>query len=113
MTAEEFDIVEDAGFRQKVLELESHSPESLALTKKFSGKYPPALLATQVSLRQKAREKLPSWYEAGCVFTSRAMEQATNEAVTILKNTFQGKTFLDLTCGLGVDSWNFSKSFSS
>lgn len=69
------------------------------------------LIATQIKYRSRARAKLPTWAEAGCLFTARAFEQATSEATASLKSVWAGKTCLDLTTGLGVDSWHFSRAF--
>ncbi|MDX2285119.1 MAG: SAM-dependent methyltransferase [Bacteroidia bacterium] len=61
---------------------------------------------------QKSRRKLPAWYEARCILPPRAYEQASSEAAAALK-PYAGGTCLDLTAGLGVDSWHFGRHFRS
>ncbi len=71
---------------------------------------PAALLATQVKYRQKARRKLPAYFAARCLFLPRAYEQASSELTAAMK-PYRGRRCLDLTGGLGVDSFHFSQQF--
>jgi 16S rRNA G966 N2-methylase RsmD len=67
----------------------------------------------QLGLLQKARFKLPTFFNERCIFTTRAFEQCTSEVVAQFKSElFHGHLLLDLTGGLGIDDWAFSKSFS-
>lgn len=69
-------------------------------------------LAEQIKLYPKAKEKLPEFASNYCYFTTKSYEQSSSEALAQYKAAlFRGKTFLDLTGGLGVDDWAFSKSF--
>lgn len=84
-----------------------------------------ALVATQVKYLQRARTKLPSYYDARCILTPLAFEQSSSEAVARDRvfphtgNRFpgRGESFfaqghcVDLTCGLGVDAYMFSRRF--
>lgn len=70
----------------------------------------PALVATQVKYLQRARSKLPSYYAARCVIPPLAFEQSSSEAAAANKR-YSGAVCVDLTCGLGVDSFAFSKRF--
>ncbi len=79
-------------------------PETVALRTRI-----PAL-ATQVKYLQRARAKLPSWFEARAIVPPLAFEQSSSELAAFSKN-ISGKTCLDLTCGLGVDAFSFSKNF--
>ncbi|MBX2961277.1 MAG: hypothetical protein KF687_02120 [Cyclobacteriaceae bacterium] len=81
---------------------------------------PTPILADQLSGRKKAKEKLPSYYSAnGIVYPpSINLEQCSSEATGRLKADI-AKGFLanrvrcaDLTGGLGVDSYCFSKVFN-
>ena len=72
---------------------------------------PVAELATQLKYRERAALKLPAWVEADCLFEPKAFEQATSEQLALLKPWGKGETALDLTCGLGVDSWALSQHF--
>ncbi|MFI3303910.1 MAG: methyltransferase domain-containing protein [Rikenellaceae bacterium] len=69
-----------------------------------------ALIAGQVKYLQRARIKLPSYYEARCVIPSRAFEQSSSEATAATKR-IDGESVLELTCGLGVDAFALSKRF--
>lgn len=82
---------------------------------KFHGKtaFPLAEVLLQLSLADKAEEKLPTWKAAGCVFTRQALEQATSEVLALWKaKTFQPIALVDLTAGLGVDAWAMGKSLA-
>jgi hypothetical protein len=66
----------------------------------------------QIHCLQKAKTKLPTWYKNRCLFTRRALEQATAEEVAQFKaQLFKGLILYDLTGGLGVDDWAFAQSF--
>lgn len=69
-----------------------------------------ALVASQVKYLQRARKKLPSYYSAQCIIPSLAFEQSSSEECAAHKN-YRGKLCIDLTCGLGVDSFYLSKHF--
>ncbi len=67
-------------------------------------------VATQVKYLQRAQRKLPSYFATKCVIPPRAFEQSSSEA-SALRKEFSGRVALDLTCGLGVDSWALSRGF--
>lgn len=81
--------------------------DAVALDKKVAHS---AIVATQVKYLQRAVSKLPSYYAARCIIPPLSFEQASSERVAALKS-LSGDTLLDLTCGLGVDSLHFAKSF--
>jgi 16S rRNA G966 N2-methylase RsmD len=63
--------------------------------------------ATQIALRQRARQKLPTWVvHPQLIFPPRlSLEQCSSERTAIYKASLvQGKTLLDLTGGFGVDT---------
>ncbi|WP_020599093.1 THUMP-like domain-containing protein [Spirosoma panaciterrae] len=69
-------------------------------------------LAAQISARQKARDKLPTWYanEALVFPPSLSVEQASSERTAHYKASLvQGKRLVDLTGGMGVDTWAFAQ----
>ena len=73
-----------------------------------------ALLAEQIEGRQKAKHKLPHWFNgARVVFPPRiSMEQCSSELTAIFKSTLvKGNTLVDLTGGFGVDDWAFAQQF--
>lgn len=72
------------------------------------------ILAEQIEVYKKAASKLPVFTGNYCFFIKKSFEQASSERTALYKSTlFSGKTVLDLTGGLGVDDWAFSKSFES
>jgi hypothetical protein len=73
----------------------------------------PAVL-DQIKARQKARRKVAGWLAAeGVVFPpSNVMEQASSQACGLYKASLvAGDSFVDLTGGVGVDSWAFLQAF--
>jgi hypothetical protein len=62
----------------------------------------------QIKARQKAKSKIPSWYmNEKLIFpVSLSMEQASSEETALFKaEMFSGEKMIDLTGGLGVDSF--------
>lgn len=88
-----------------------NDPLRLALGKGPDG-IPLVLLCAQLSLRQKAKQKLPTWEKANCLFNKRSFEQCSSEAVAQAKPWGQGQLALDLTGGLGVDSWAIRQAYA-
>lgn len=71
------------------------------------------LFAEQINLYPKAIRKLPQFAHNHCWFTSKSYEQASGEALAKFKaSLINGKKMLDLSGGLGVDDWAFSRSFA-
>ncbi len=75
--------------------------------------YNSRLVATQVKYLQRAKDKLPSYYAARCILTQIAYEQSSSEATALHKREMGvcGESLLDLTCGLGVESFSLSSGF--
>ncbi|MEI6508546.1 MAG: RsmD family RNA methyltransferase [Bacteroidota bacterium] len=70
------------------------------------------LLFTQLEIYPKAVSKLPTFTSNDCYFTSKSFEQSSSEATALFKaSLFKGNNMLDLSGGLGVDDWAFSKKF--
>lgn len=67
--------------------------------------------ASQVKYLQRARKKLPSYYAARCVLPPLAFEQSSSEACADFPER-EGACCIDLTCGLGVDSFGLSRRFA-
>jgi 16S rRNA G966 N2-methylase RsmD len=76
---------------------------------------PSFLLALeQVAARKKAKYKLPSWFKFPKVLfpIPLSLEQCSSElAATFKAEIVSGSKLVDLTGGLGMDSWALSKSF--
>ncbi|GAB4024045.1 THUMP-like domain-containing protein [Spirosoma koreense] len=69
-------------------------------------------LAAQILARQKAREKLPTWYASEELIFPPALsvEQASSESAARYKASLvEGNQLYDLTGGMGVDTWAFAK----
>ena len=72
------------------------------------------LLAQQIEGKNKAKNKIPSWYKnPDIVYPKRiSMEQCSSELTAKYKaKLFRGKKMIDLTGGFGVDCYFMSKSF--
>lgn len=70
-----------------------------------------ALVATQVKYLQRARHKLPSYYEVRAILPPLSFEQSSSETAAG-RHEWNGELCVDLTCGLGVDTLYLSRRFS-
>lgn len=87
-------------------------PTRLALQLRRQAGARAAVVATQVALLQRARHKLPTWAAARCELERTALEQASSEAAAALRFAgLQGERAIDLTWGLGVDSWQLARQY--
>jgi 16S rRNA G966 N2-methylase RsmD len=70
-------------------------------------------VAAQIMALQKVKDKIPSWYSPALYFPfALSIEQASSEATACFKaSLFQGKKMIDLTGGMGIDAFFWSKSF--
>ncbi len=71
-------------------------------------------LAAQILSRQKASKKLPEWsaIEKLIFPPSLSVEQSSSEATAKYKSSLiNGKTLIDITGGMGVDSYYLSQNF--
>ena len=89
-------------------------PTSLALAAK---KYPNLdikKLAGQIQARQKLKEKLPTWSSNSEIYfpPQISLEQASSEATALFKASLVNGNIIDITGGMGVDTWAFSKTCS-
>lgn len=69
-------------------------------------------VAAQIVARQKAQEKLPTWFANDELIFPPALsvEQASSEQTANYKASLaSGKRLFDLTGGMGVDTWAFAK----
>lgn len=107
MTPEEISYLESKEGHKAVADNLGRDPFEVALDKKLDNA---RLISSQVKYLARARKKLPSYYEAECIIPPLAFEQSSGEEAATLKNN-SGMLCIDLTCGLGVDSLNFSKRF--
>lgn len=88
-------------------------PDLLSL--KYSGKvnFNLTKLTQILHLYHKAKSKIPIWVENRCAMHEKSYAQCSHWEVAHFKSTlFSGKSALDLTGGLGVDSYYLSSSFN-
>ena len=61
---------------------------------------------------QRAPKKYPTWHGSGLLYTRTALEQSSGEAAALFKASLLGGGLLiDLTGGLGIDTFAFSRRF--
>jgi hypothetical protein len=66
------------------------------------------LIADQISLAEKAENKLPLWFKQSCLFTLKSLEQCSSPATARYKaDLLSYQQVLDLSGGLGVDDVAF------
>jgi hypothetical protein len=71
-------------------------------------------LVLQIKARQKAKSKLPEWFENGEIIFPKmlSVEQCSSEITAKFKASLvSGETLIDLTGGMGVDIAYMSKNF--
>ena len=69
-------------------------------------------LAGQIQARQKLAEKLPVWTAnyAICFPQQISLEQASSEATALFKAKLVQGNLIDITGGMGVDTWAFAQT---
>lgn len=87
----------------------------LALQKNPFPEVPWVEILTQISAKNKAKEKLPTWYSHNnIIYPSKiSVEQTSSEKTALYKsNLVSGENLIDLTGGFGVDDYYFSKKMN-
>lgn len=71
-------------------------------------------IVQQIKGRKTAEKKFPFLTKEGIVFPPNLnLEQASSQSTAEYKSqTLSGKSFLDLTCGFGIDAYFLSKNFN-
>jgi len=88
----------------------------LALQKNPFPEVPWTEVMNQIAARQKAKEKLPTWYAAeNILYPSKiSVEQSSSEKAAAYKASIvSGESLIDLTGGFGIDDFYFSKKVRS
>jgi hypothetical protein len=111
MTISEFELLSSGEARALIAKYIETDPVIFALKAK-SNILASSLIATQLKYLQRAKNKIPAYYNAQCIIPSLSFEQSSSEITSSMKDN-KGKRCLDLTCGLGVDTLQFSKNFDS
>lgn len=73
-------------------------------------------ILNQIQSKQKAKNKLPSWFEKENIIypSSLSIEQTSSETTAEFKSKLiSGETLIDLTGGFGVDDYYFAKQFKA
>ncbi|HOX81437.1 MAG TPA: RsmD family RNA methyltransferase [Chryseolinea sp.] len=102
---------------------ENDDVKPLVLKHKFIHGIPSSVIADQINGRRKAKEKLPMFYHTkGIVYPPGVnVEQSSSEQTAGYKATIfaqhsaelKNKTLVDLTGGLGIDSFFLSRTFKN
>ena len=71
-------------------------------------------MAHQIQARQKLADKLPSWMAESKVFfpASISLEQSSSESTARFKASLVTGSLIDITGGMGVDTWAFAQTCS-
>lgn len=88
----------------------------LLLNKAKHRNIPISLVVNQIKARQKAKAKLPLWYQSEGVIMPPllSMEQSSSqEAATYKSKLFSGNLAIDLTGGAGIDAYFLAKQFNN
>ena len=94
-------------------QLDKPAADLLFMAKKYPD-WDMAAIAQQVEGKQKAKKKIHSWFKIeNILYPIRlSMEQCSSEQTAKYKASIcHGKRFIDITGGLGVDTYFISKSF--
>ncbi len=92
--------------RELILKNKDNDPLSLALKGLSSN------ICTQIKYLQRCKTKLPEYYAVSAIIPPVSYEQSSSW-LTVGTRKYSGLSCLDLTCGLGADTYNFSKHFDS
>ena len=87
----------------------------IALQKNPFPEVPWVEILTQISAKNKAKGKLPTWYSHNnIIYPSKiSVEQTSSEKTALYKsNLVSGENLIDLTGGFGVDDYYFSKKMN-
>ncbi len=98
--------------REDFDQIDAHqSLTAAAFALKFPGRKE---LAELFDCYQRAPKKYPTWHGRGLVYTRTALEQSSGEAAALFKaSLISGGQLIDLTGGLGIDTFAFSRRFSN
>jgi len=104
-----------------IIHHEAEDERQFALRQKEVLGLPAAQIAQQLVGRRKAKVKLPTWYQTkGIIYPPTLnLEQSSSQATALFKSKIVGtilnerRVAVDLTGGLGVDSFYLSNKFNS
>lgn len=112
---DDFSFIDSAEFKAFIGSYGMADPATLRLKQFPSLPFDKDLAVTQIECRRKARKKLPQLADKLAYPTNVSIEQCTSEVLA----AFHAKLFagcdrvIDLTCGLGIDSFFISHEATS
>lgn len=109
-----FDYLLQTDVQKYISEHLDHNEADLLLTHKKNKEWDMPLILQQIIGKKKAKVKLPSWYlRSDIIYPKRlSLEQCSSEQTARYKaGLCQGKQFIDITAGFGVDCHFISQSF--
>lgn len=98
-----------------IREHEDDDLNKLLLQRERFSAFPLTEIVNQIKSRKKAKRKLPTWYKQEKIIypTAVSVEQASSEQTARFKaSLYEGDKGLDLTGGMGVDSYYLSRRFN-
>ncbi len=102
-----------AAEKQYLLDNQDKDPATLMLQARRYPDLPVAWLAAQIQARKKIKNKLPTWYQEPDIIYPPLLstEQSSSEVTAQYKaRQVSGRLLIDLTGGLGVDSFYFAQA---
>jgi len=113
MNSEDTQILLDISELPAILEhaLQIATDHRVNELKKAYPNLPTALIATWATNVEKSQTKLPTFARHCCLMPSLSLEQASPEVVAEVMPYPSGQTAVDLTGGLGVDSFFMARRF--
>jgi len=102
----------NTGIQEFIIKNTSTDTMSILLKKPFFKDIANRELVEQIEARKKCKKKLPTWFNTTNTYYPNKLniEQTSSETTAQYKaKLVSGKTLIDLTAGLGVDSYFFSK----
>ncbi|MCC8087696.1 MAG: RsmD family RNA methyltransferase [Rikenellaceae bacterium] len=106
---DQFELLKDKEVRSLIEKNIDCDPQALSLILKCDRKTALAV-CTQIKFLQRCKAKIPKFYEVRCIIPPLSYEQSSSH-VTAESKQYSGNLCIDLTCGLGVDTYFFSKNF--
>lgn len=100
------------GWQKIVEDCIDMKPADFALEKRKEWGELTPWLAEQLHCYQKAQKKLPGIHQSGWLYRKQSLEQSSGTAAAKYKaSLFEGETCVDLTGGLGIDTFALSERF--
>ena len=112
MTSDEFRRLLTPCVRELIEAHRDDEPSGFVM--RFHGRndLPVRAVAEQIACGRKAARKLPGLSKHGLIYTSLSLEQASGERAAAFKaNLLDGERILDMSGGLGIDAFFFSRRF--